>query len=190
MSTELSDLRAKVGIYLLEERLLDEEDIVVKDEEDIVITTVSQAAIFYAEPLFNKTPYHTSVSGHGWIQELIDGHPEQIRDFERSRAYQFKECVFGGEACYVFIHECDWAHCQTCCEHFQCANDTISKYFKEILFVFSSTPIYTNYVHLPSANDPMPPKVLNNPKFYPFFSDAIGAIDGTHITCAPSTAEL
>ncbi|KIK15624.1 hypothetical protein PISMIDRAFT_39956, partial [Pisolithus microcarpus 441] len=28
--------------------------------------------------------------------------------------------------------------------------------------------------------------IANNPKFYPFFKDAIGAIDGTHIACVPS----
>jgi hypothetical protein len=53
----------------------------------------------------------------------------------------------------------------------------------------SSPPCYDQYVHLPSANAPMPPYILNNPKFYPFFKNALGAIDGTHINCM-ATAEM
>lgn len=35
----------------------------------------------------------------------------------------------------------------------------------------------------------MPSLILNNPKFFPFFKDALGGIDGTHINCKPSAAE-
>ena len=31
-----------------------------------------------------------------------------------------------------------------------------------------------------------PPIILNDPKYYPFFKDALGAIDGTHINCNAS----
>jgi hypothetical protein len=34
-------------------------------------------------------------------------------------------------------------------------------------------------------DDPCPPEILNNPKFWPFFQDAIGALDGTHISASP-----
>lgn len=58
-----------------------------------------------------------------------------------------------------------------------------------MLFIFSSPPFYTNYVRLPNANDPIHPNIQNNDKWYPFFKDAIGAIDGTHIICSPSREE-
>jgi DDE superfamily endonuclease len=58
-----------------------------------------------------------------------------------------------------------------------------------MLTIFSSTPFYTRYVYLPHENDPIPPEIHNNPKRYPFFRDAIGAIDGTHIACSPSEKE-
>ena len=33
----------------------------------------------YIESHYFKTPYHTSIlSGQGWVQELLDGHPEHI----------------------------------------------------------------------------------------------------------------
>jgi len=64
-----------------------------------------------------------------------------------------------------------------------------TRYFKEMLNTFSSPPIYSKYVKLPCADDPIPPTIHNNPKFYPFFEGAIGAINGTHIACTPSADE-
>ncbi|KAJ6568514.1 hypothetical protein B0H19DRAFT_852484, partial [Mycena capillaripes] len=74
-------------------------------------------------------------------------------------------------------------------ERFQRLNETISKYFRHVLIAISSPPFYTRYVHLPSMNDPVPESIRSNPKFFPFFRDAIGSIDGTHINCAPSAAD-
>ena len=54
-----------------------------------------------------------------------------------------------------------------------------------MLFIFSSHPFYTKHVCLPTANDPVPPEIHNQPKFWPFFKDALGAIDGSHLHCAP-----
>jgi hypothetical protein len=40
------------------------------------------------------------------------------------------------------------------------------------------------------VNDPYPPKILNNPKFWPFLKDAIGALDGTHIIASPPLSSV
>ncbi|KIN97299.1 hypothetical protein M404DRAFT_92940, partial [Pisolithus tinctorius Marx 270] len=74
-------------------------------------------------------------------------------------------------------------------EHFQRLNSMISKYFKKILFAFSSHDIYSKYIRLPRSDAPVHPTIHNNPKFFPFFADAIGAINRTHIVCAPSSEE-
>lgn len=37
----------------------------------------------------------------------------------------------------------------------------------------------------PTANDPCAYKIQSDTRFYPFFKDAIGAIDGSHIHTAP-----
>jgi len=55
-----------------------------------------------------------------------------------------------------------------------------------MLIAFSSAPFYTKYVH---QDSPLPPEIAENPKFFPYFADALGAIDGTHINCSPSAAE-
>src|SRR5882757_405952 len=54
-----------------------------------------------------------------------------------------------------------------------------------MLCVFSSYPFYTKYVQLPTADDLVSPKIRNNPKFWPYFKDALGALDGSHIHSSP-----
>jgi len=58
-----------------------------------------------------------------------------------------------------------------------------------VLLAISSLGFYNQYVKLPHIDDPILALIQNNPKWYPFFKDAIGAMDGTHIACCPSAAE-
>jgi hypothetical protein len=58
-----------------------------------------------------------------------------------------------------------------------------------MLYFFSSFPFYNDHVKLPHIDAPTPPEISGNTKFYPFFKDALGAIDGTHINCCPTTAD-
>lgn len=63
------------------------------------------------------------------------------------------------------------------------------RYFRKMLGIFSSPPFYTTHVHLPTADSPISMKIRNNPKFWPFFKDALGALDGSHIHSAPPASE-
>ena len=65
----------------------------------------------------------------------------------------------------------------------------ITRYFCLMLDAFSSTRIYTKYVKLQCSDDPVPACILGDPTVYPYFKDAIGVIDGTHIACTPCAAE-
>jgi len=58
-----------------------------------------------------------------------------------------------------------------------------------MLHFFSLPPFYNDYVQLPHEDAPVPHEIQSNPKFYPFKKNALGAIDGTHINCCPSTAD-
>ncbi|KAJ3729920.1 hypothetical protein C8R42DRAFT_561220, partial [Lentinula raphanica] len=73
-------------------------------------------------------------------------------------------------------------------ERFQHANATISKYFVEVLQKLSAPGFYNRYVQLPAQDEPVPDFIRSNKKFFPFFKGALGAVDGTHITCIPSAA--
>lgn len=60
-------------------------------------------------------------------------------------------------------------------------DQNLSSYFRKMAFIFSSAPFYICHVKLPTANDPVPPEIHWNSKFYPYCIDALGAIDGSHI---------
>ncbi|KAJ7146791.1 hypothetical protein C8R44DRAFT_539610, partial [Mycena epipterygia] len=66
-------------------------------------------------------------------------------------------------------------------ERFQHSHTTISVHFRKILDILSGHEFYTKYVGPPQVNDPPPEAIRLNPKFWPFFQNALGAIDGTHI---------
>ena len=53
-----------------------------------------------------------------------------------------------------------------------------------MLITLSSPPFYTGYVQFP-MEEAISTKVQQNPKFWPYFKSAIGAIDGSHIHAAP-----
>src|ERR1700683_3309105 len=54
-----------------------------------------------------------------------------------------------------------------------------------MLCIFSSYPFYTKYVLLPTADDPVPSEICENPKLWPYFKDALGALDSSHIHSSP-----
>ncbi|KAJ7624770.1 hypothetical protein FB45DRAFT_680123, partial [Roridomyces roridus] len=62
-------------------------------------------------------------------------------------------------------------------ERLQRSADTISKSIHTILNCLTGS-FYTKHVHLPP--DSTPPEVKASGKFYPYFRNARGAIDGSH----------
>jgi DDE superfamily endonuclease len=58
-----------------------------------------------------------------------------------------------------------------------------------MLYIFSSHPFYTKHVRLPGKDDPVATQIRNNPKFWPYFKNALGALDGSHIHSAPPASE-
>ncbi|THU90175.1 hypothetical protein K435DRAFT_602516, partial [Dendrothele bispora CBS 962.96] len=74
-------------------------------------------------------------------------------------------------------------------ERFQHSKSTISEHFRNILDALSSPGFYNKHVCLPTVDAPVPIEISANRKWFPFFKDVLGAIDGTHINCCPSAAE-
>jgi hypothetical protein len=50
-----------------------------------------------------------------------------------------------------------------------------------MLDFLTSPAMYHSYVQLPGSDTPIPEEIRTEKKFYPYFKDCIGAIDGTHI---------
>ncbi|RWR86423.1 putative nuclease HARBI1 [Cinnamomum micranthum f. kanehirae] len=59
----------------------------------------------------------------------------------------------------------------------QHSGETISRYFNQTLDAVLKLSKY----YLKPSNEDIPPEIANNPIFYPYFKDCVGAIDGTHI---------
>jgi hypothetical protein len=54
------------------------------------------------------------------------------------------------------------------------------RYFKKVLKAVSEGDFYNYYVKLPDPTS-VSDYICKNPKFFPFFVNALGALDGTHI---------
>ncbi|KIK97956.1 hypothetical protein PAXRUDRAFT_806919, partial [Paxillus rubicundulus Ve08.2h10] len=67
---------------------------------------------------------------------------------------------------------CHWTFLLSCGERFQNSPDTVTRYFKQLLFFFLSSP-------------PISAMILNDPCFH-FFDQCISAVDGTHIRISSS----
>ena len=85
----------------------------------------------YIESHYFKTPYHTSIlSGQGWVQELLDRHPEHICNglgvdwyvffgshqvSARCRPFQLTPgSQAGGAAHNILVHLCHWSVSPSC----------------------------------------------------------------------------
>ncbi|KIK97643.1 hypothetical protein PAXRUDRAFT_91971, partial [Paxillus rubicundulus Ve08.2h10] len=84
-------------------------------------------------------------------------------------------CVTGLSSCHVG-------------ERFQHPPDTVTRYFKQLLFLFSSSLFYTTQVQLPTNKTPISAMILDYPCFC-LFDQCIGAVDSIHIHISPSLSE-
>jgi hypothetical protein len=65
----------------------------------------------------------------------------------------------------------------------------LNRHFRKILDALTSPAFYNKHVRLPLDDDPIPSEIYTNGKWYPYFKDVLGAIDGTHIPCCPSAED-
>ena len=176
-------------------------------------------ALYSASLYWKQDYHTSRLSGAEWVDELIRGHPDRIWTELGMRLHVFlaldHELRFLGmkdgqtvgvnEQVAIFLYMCvTGLSVRHVGERFQQANGTISKYssffyiamdsnsvryFIQTLSILSVGRFYMKCVCLPWIDDPPPDFIWRNPKFWPFFSNAIGAMDGTHINCCPSAAE-
>lgn len=65
-----------------------------------------------------------------------------------------------------------------------------NRHFKKILDGLTLSGFYGRHVHLPTSSSPTPTEIYTNLKWFPWFRNVLGAIDGTHLPCCPPAAEL
>ena len=110
-----------------------------------LIQVVSLAVALYASPQYWRQPYHTSVlSGRRWVNELIHGHPDRIRNELGMRVHLFlllvaeikvncrlddEKNVTLEEQVAIFLYTCvTGLSIRHVGERFQRSNETISRY--------------------------------------------------------------
>ncbi|KAF7322355.1 putative transposase [Mycena chlorophos] len=161
-------------------------------------------------PQYDKMPLHTSMlTGRAWLDELLHpgAHPNRIYIALGMRRHVFLALVvklramgfMESERANLMLDELLAIFLYTCvtglgidhvAERFQHSHTTISEHFRKMLDILSSSDFYDAYVRLPGVDDPPPAAIRNNPKWWPFFKDVLGAIDGTHIACTPSKEDI
>ncbi|KAF7349661.1 putative transposase [Mycena sanguinolenta] len=149
----------------------------------------------YVYPQYCKEDMHTSaLSGRAWLNELLVGHPKRIYIALGMRRHVFLALVlqiralgymesqqsrlYLDESLAIFLYTCvTGLAIDHVAERFQHSHTTISEHFRKILDILSGPQFYSKYVQLPDANAPPPPAIRNNPKWWPYFQNVLGAMD-------------
>ncbi|GAV63127.1 LOW QUALITY PROTEIN: DDE_4 domain-containing protein, partial [Cephalotus follicularis] len=65
------------------------------------------------------------------------------------------------------------------CDHFQHSLETVNRHCRRVMRAVAKIGKHLIY---PSNDDDLPPHIKFNEKYYPWFKDCVGAIDGTHVS--------
>ncbi len=108
-----------------------------------IVHLIMAAVTLTVTPLLENIPYHTSaLSGHGWVMELLNGHPDRIKNELGMRKHVFHALVAAlrasglqdsrhislNEKVAIFLYmSVTGLRIRAVGERFQHANETISK---------------------------------------------------------------
>ncbi|XP_020094902.1 putative nuclease HARBI1 [Ananas comosus] len=144
---------------------------------------------------------HTSVlTGAMYVQEVLEGHDERCKREFRMETHVFKALVkclrdkgLISDTKYVSAEEqvamflftlSKNASNRTVQERFQHSGETVSRHFRVVLEAI--TQLTEDLIQRPLAITPS--SIRWNSKFYPYFENYFGAIDGTHIPISIATS--
>ncbi|KAG8387731.1 hypothetical protein BUALT_Bualt02G0051900 [Buddleja alternifolia] len=143
-------------------------------EEDVMMMFLMLFCFEEYERLYLlKTPCRNSkMSGHAYVMELMNANPTRCYDMFRMKPDVF--ITFSN----TLMENCGLKHSRY-----------LSAY--EQVAIFLHIIAHGVEIIAPPNFDEVPPEILHNPKYYPFFKDCIGAIDGTHIeACIPIPQQI
>ncbi|KAI8550910.1 hypothetical protein RHMOL_Rhmol06G0144000 [Rhododendron molle] len=135
------------------------------------------------------------LSGQEYTTFLLTSHPQNIKDMLRVDKHTFRalavELVRRGllewdhknlsveESLAIFLYICGQnARERVVADRFQRSLDTISKHFNIIRRAICNLAPFI--IRPPNLHE-TPPEILHDGRYYPWFKDCVGAIDGTHI---------
>ncbi|XP_056176731.1 uncharacterized protein LOC115671314 [Syzygium oleosum] len=163
------------------------------------LVSITGVAIFYQATYLCRQPCMTSTyTGYAWLKELMGEDANPIRCYNMFRMHKvvFNNLTRDLVACYglegsrntdvaemvgMFLHILGHGIGNMLAqERFQRSGETISRYFSLVLDKVCDMgkdliqPIDREYREVPE-------KIKKDRRFFPYFKDCIGAIDGTHI---------
>ncbi|XP_026450957.1 uncharacterized protein LOC113351121 [Papaver somniferum] len=167
------------------------------DEEDLVVVVTAATTTLidvYYQYFVEKTIFHDSIlSGEAHVDEVLNGHDARCQDSFRMEKHVFlrlcdmlkeKELLRHSNGVRVeekvAIFMLAVGHNERnriLQERFQHSGETISRHFNAVL---DAIVALADDFLVPAGPD-TPTEILENPRFYPYFKDCIGAIDGTQI---------
>ncbi|XP_020268890.1 uncharacterized protein LOC109844313 [Asparagus officinalis] len=154
------------------------------DEEQFVVLLTIHAFMkfngsFMEQPRSQRI---SKLSGHDWVIEVLGGHPgtcfdlfrmkkeafinlceelKRIGKLKHSRNVTIQEQV----AIFLFVLSHNERQ-RMVADRFQHSLETISTYFKRVLYAICSL---TKYVIVPPSYDATPPEISYTTKYYPYF---------------------
>ncbi|XP_056696268.1 uncharacterized protein [Spinacia oleracea] len=187
------DYNMQIRMLLLCKEYMDEEDTFW----DLMACIIGCISKYYLNHIY-KVPCMTSYfTGQRWMIELLNGH--ETRCFNDLRMYPplFMQLCTDLETRYglrpsyrmsiiekvgIFIYVlAHGAPNKITRERFQHSGETVSRVFKEVLYVMDGM---SRDILVPRDRDfkEVPQKLANDARYMPYFKDCIGGIDGTHIS--------
>jgi hypothetical protein len=167
-----------------------------KRKRKVVLLMTMQVADYFLKRVA-KNPCRTSaLSGHDWIQEIFHGNDnccfEQLRMIkpvflklcsvlEQNYGLKRTKGMIIHEQVGLFLYMLGQpASVRNTQERLQHSGETISRQFHTVLkvilalsrdIIMPTDPTFENVPH----------QIRNDDRYYPYFKDCIGAIDGTHV---------
>jgi hypothetical protein len=177
----------------------------IRNRNIAVFTTLSavSAGAYYYRVNFDKVVQHNSkLKGAQWIKELLTGHPTRMKNNlevwkeaflylesllrRRSNLQSTKYMGTAEQLGYAVATELS---IRKPAERFQRSTETVDRVYHKVMRSILSKEIIERNLQHATEFTPLHNHIKDNPIWFPFFKDCLGAIDGTHIAVSPPEKE-
>ncbi|XBI05833.1 hypothetical protein VPH35_133935 [Triticum aestivum] len=175
---------------------LDVPDDELSDSEQVLINNISAVSLF-RDVLFTrlfKTTRNTSIlTGAQKTLEFLEGHPVRFYELIRLEKHTFfllrdalcerkllkdTNRMTVGEQLLMFLHTIGHnVRNRVMQDRYQHSGEPISRHFNNVLDAINGL----RDVCITDPSNQVPSKILGDARFYPYFKNCLGAIDGIHI---------
>ncbi|KAL0910750.1 hypothetical protein M5K25_018834 [Dendrobium thyrsiflorum] len=168
---------------------------------EITPSLIQESSSSDDEELIRRTMFDRTYTEHRYVIDVLAGHPGRayqcfrlppyafisLRDLLVSRGHlRDTKNMLAAEQLGIFLRGVAHAHSyRQLCEFFQHSPETVSRYFNIVLRAIVS--FTDEFINLPQGEPECHPFVRSNTLFHPYFKNALGAIDGTHIPAVVSS---